>query len=125
MAVIDNGANAVLFISMAGFDVPGSEVRDPQSGFPVIIRKATVVRFDLSIPEGKPPVFKNQTVIANGLGAQANKDAFMIGPTGLALAGDGKTLYVSDAVNNRIIAIEDAPTRTSSAGTGREVSKEG
>ena len=125
MAVIDNGSTASLFVSMAGFDVPGPEVRDPQTGFPVIVRKATVVRFDLSIPEGKPPVFKNQTVIADGLGAQANKDAFMIGPTGLALAPDGKTLYVSDAVNDRIISIDDAPTRTASAGQGREVSKGG
>jgi DNA-binding beta-propeller fold protein YncE len=125
VAVIDNGNAATLFVSMAGFDVPGSEVKDPATGYPVIIRKATVLRLDLSIPAGKPPAFKNQTVIADGLGAQANKDAFMIGPTGLALAQDGKTLYVSDAVNNRVIAIDDAPTRTNSAGEGREITKDG
>jgi hypothetical protein len=125
MAVIDKGTSATLFVSMAGFDVPGPEVRDAASGFPVIIKKATVLRLNLSIPAGKPPVFQSQTVIANGLNSQANKDAFMIGPTGLALGPDGTTLYVSDGVVNRIIAIPDAATRTSSAGEGREVTKGG
>jgi len=123
IASIDNGSTAKLFISMAGFDVPGPEVRDNESGFPVTIKKATVLRVELSIPEGKPPVFKSQTVIADGLNARANKDAFMIGPTGLALSQDGKTLYVSDGVGNRVIAIDNATTRTTSAGEGREVTK--
>jgi hypothetical protein len=125
VAFIDNGTTATLFVSMAGFDVPGPEVRDPATGYPVVIPKATVLRLDLSIPEGKPPIVKDETVIADGLGAQANRDAFMIGPTGLALAQDGKTLYVSDAVNNRVIAIDDALTRNVSTGTGREITKEG
>ncbi len=29
MAVADNGTTATLFVSMAGFDVPGPQVRDP------------------------------------------------------------------------------------------------
>jgi hypothetical protein len=125
MVTIDNGTSATLFVSMAGFDVPGPEVKDESTGFPVTVKKATVLRIELSIPEGKPPVFKSQTVIADGLNARANKDAFLIGPTGLALGQDGATLYVSDGVGNRIIAIADAPTRTASAGEGREVTKEG
>ncbi|MDB5411324.1 MAG: hypothetical protein JWL84_6236, partial [Rhodospirillales bacterium] len=43
---------------------------------------------------------------------------------GLALAKDG-TLYVSDALANRIVAIPDAATRTTSAGTGRTVTEGG
>ncbi len=125
IAAIDNGATATLFVSNAGFDVPGPEVRDPTSGFPVTIKKATVLRIELTIPEGKPPAFKSQTVIADGLNARANKDAFLIGPTGLALGQDGTTLYVSDGVGNRVIAIPDATTRTTSAGTGREITKDG
>jgi DNA-binding beta-propeller fold protein YncE len=125
IASIDNGSTATLFVSMAGFDVPGPEVKDPVSGFPVTVKKATVLRIELSIPEGKPPVFKSQTVIADGLNARANKDAFLIGPTGLALGVDGTTLYVSDGVGNRIIAIPDATTRTTSARTGREITKDG
>ena len=108
---------------MAGFDVPGPEVRNPQSGYSVKIKKATVLRIELDIPEGKPPVIRKQTIIADGLNAQANRDSFMVGPTGLALAPDG-TLYVSDGVGNQIVAIPDAPTRIDSAGTGRVVTKD-
>jgi DNA-binding beta-propeller fold protein YncE len=90
---------------------------------PVIVNKATVLRLDLNIPEGKAPVVKSQTVIAEGLGARADKDSFMVGPTGLALAADGTTLYVSDATHNRVVAIDNAPTRSDSAGTGRVVAE--
>ncbi len=124
MAVLDNGATATLFISMAGFDIPAPDVRDPATGFPVTISKATVLRIGLSIPDGKPPQITNQTVVANGLGARADRDVFLIGPTGLALAPDG-TLYVSDALGNAVVAIANATTRSDSAGTGRVVTKDG
>jgi hypothetical protein len=124
VATIDNGTNATLFVSMAGFDVPGPEVRDPSTGYTVTVKKATVLRIELSIPEGKPPVITSQTVIANGFGQRANKDAFLVGPTGLAL-GPENTLYVSDAVGNQIVAIPNAATRADSAGTGRTVTKDG
>jgi hypothetical protein len=116
MAVIDHGETAQLFISMTGFGVgaPGQPV----------ISKATVVRLDLDMPEGSAPVVRKQTVIADGFGEQADKDVFIVGPTGLQL-GAGGQLYVSDAIGNRIVAIPDAATRTTSAGTGREVTKDG
>jgi hypothetical protein len=124
VAVIDKGSAATLFVSMAGKGVPGPEVRDPATGYPVTLHNATVVRFDLSIPPGKPPVIDHRTVIADGLGQRADRDAFLIGPTGLALAGDG-ALYVSDAMGNRIIAIGNAATRTTSAGQGRTIAQDG
>lgn len=124
MEVIDNGTNALLFVSMSGFDVPGPQVRDPQTGYPVTVRKATVLRIELSIPEGKPPSITSQTVIAHGFGQRADRDVFLIGPTGLTLGKDG-ALYVSDALGNQIVAIDDAATRTTSAGTGRVVSNGG
>jgi hypothetical protein len=124
MAVIDNGATATLFVSMAGFDVPGPQVRDPATGFPVTIAKATVLRIELAIPPGQKPAIRSKTVIADGFGQRADRDVFLIGPTGLALGADG-TLFVSDALANRIVAIADAATRTTSAGTGREVTKDG
>jgi hypothetical protein len=120
MAVRDDGATATLFISMAGFEVPGPDVHDPKTGVPVILNKATVLRLVLSIAPDKPPVITSRTVVANGFGHRADRDVFLIGPTGLALAPEG-TLYVSDAIENRIVAIPDALTRTDSAGTGREV----
>jgi hypothetical protein len=124
MAAIDNGSTASLFVSMSGFDVPGPEVKDPATGYPVTVKKATVLRIDLSIPEGKPPVITGQAVIADGLAQRADKFAFLIGPTGLTLGADG-TLYASDALGNQIIAIFEAATRTTSAGSGRVVSKDG
>ncbi len=124
IAQIDNGTNATLFVSMSGFDVPGPFVRDPVTRYPVTVKKATVLRLALSIPEGKPPMVTSQTVIANGFAQRANLDAFLVGPTGLALGPD-QTLYVSDGVGNQIVAIPDAVTRTNSAGTGRLVTKDG
>lgn len=124
IALIDHGTTATLFVSMAGFDVPGPEIKDPRTGYPVTVQKATVLRLNLSIPPGKPPTIISQTVIADGFGQRADRDAFLIGPTGLALAADG-TLYVSDALGNQIVAIPDAPDRKTSAGRGRTVTKDG
>ena len=116
VAVIDNGSSATLFVSNTGFGVgaPGQDV----------VKQATVLRIGFSIPAGKPPVVTSQTVIASGFGEQADKSVFVIGPTGLALGKNG-VLYVSDALGNRIAAIPDAPTRTDSAGIGRDVTKDG
>jgi hypothetical protein len=124
MAVQDNGSTATIFVSMAGFDVPGPYVRDPQTGYPVTVAKATILRLNLSIPAGGKPVIQSRTVIANGFGQRADKDVFLIGPTGLVLAPNG-TLYASDALGNRVVSIPDALTRTTSAGTGQEISKNG
>ena len=124
MATIDNGTTATLFVSMAGFNVPGPDVRDSETGYPVTVNKAAVLRIELSIPEGKPPSITKETVVASGFGQRADRDAFLIGPTGLALASDG-TLYVSDALGNRIVAIPEATTRATSAGTGRTVTQDG
>jgi hypothetical protein len=123
MAVIDNGATATLFVSMSGFDLPPPSQLDPATGLPVVINKATVLRIKLAIPANGPPKVTSQTVIASGLAQRADKDVFLIGPTGLALIGG--TLYVSDAIENRIVAIPDAPTRGGSAGTGKTVTKDG
>ena len=124
IAQIDNGSNATIFVSMSGFDVPGPRVKAPATGYPVTVKKATVLRLELSIPEGKPPVVTSQTVVASGFSQRANLDAFLVGPTGLALAPD-QTLYVSDGVANQIVAISDAVKRTNSGGTGRLITKDG
>jgi hypothetical protein len=124
IASIDHGDSAMLFISMAGFDLQGPDVRDPASGYPVTVKKATVLRLELSVPQGKPPVLVSQTVIANGFSQRADRDNFMFGPTGLALGPDN-TLYVTDGMDNQITAIADATTRTDSAGTGRLVTEGG
>jgi hypothetical protein len=124
MAVVDRGSSATLFISMAGFDLPGPTVIDPATHFPVIIRKSTVLRLELTIPDGKPPVLTSQTVVGSGFAARADRDNFLLGPTGEALSPDG-TLYVTDGLDNVITAIPNALTRTDSAGTGRIVTQGG
>jgi hypothetical protein len=124
MGVIDNGATATLFISMAGFGLPSPDVIDKATGFPVIVHKATVLRLNLQIPDGKPPVLVDQTVIGDGFSARADRDNFLLGPTGLALGPD-QTLYVTDGLDNVITAIPNAVTRTDSAGTGKVVTKDG
>ena len=124
IASVDRGNSATLFISMAGFDLPGPDLRDPQTGYPVVIRKATVLRLEISVPADKPPVLLSQTVVAAGFSQRADLDNFMFGPTGLALGADG-TLYVTDGLDNQITAIPDALTRTDSAGTGRLVTENG
>lgn len=115
MAVIDNGGTASLFVSNIGpgIGAPGQPVQ----------HQASVLRLNLAIAPGQPPAVTSQTIIASGLPAQSDAGVFLIGPTGLALAPDG-TLYVSDAIGNRIIAIADAATRTDSAGQGREITKD-
>lgn len=117
MAVIDHGTTATLFVSNTGFDVGPPEDQSP------VVRKATVLRIELSIADGKPPAVTRQTVIASGFGEQADKDVFIIGPTGLVLGNNG-VLYVSDALDNRIAAIPDAATRSDSAGVGHDVTKD-
>jgi len=124
MAVIDKGDSAVLFISMAGFGVQGPDVIDPATHYPVTVHQATVLRLELTIPEGKPPVLQSQTVVGDGFSQRADRDNFLFGPTGLVLSPDD-TLYVTDGLDNEITAIEHASTRTDSAGKGRSVTKEG
>jgi hypothetical protein len=124
MAVVDNGSSATLFISMAGFEIPGPDVLDPATHYPVIVRKATVLRLELSVPDGKPPVLLSQTVVGDGFAQRADRDNFVFGPTGLALDKDN-TLYVTDGLDNVITAIPDAIGRTASTGTGRVVTQDG
>ncbi|PCE21808.1 hypothetical protein BWP39_19240 [Paraburkholderia acidicola] len=119
MAVVDNGTSATLFVSNAGFGVGGA------TGNPPVFKQATVLRLDLDIPQGKPPVVKKETVVGSGFGAQADKGVFLVGPTGLALSADQKLLYVSDAIGNRVNEIDDPMTRDTSAGVGRQLTADG
>ena len=124
MATIDNGTDATLFISMAGFGLKGPEVRDSATKKSLVLHGAKVVRFHLSIPAGKPPEITDQTVIADQLEQQADLDNFLFGPTGVALGPDNM-LYVSDGIGNRIVKIPDATTRTTSAGSGETLTSAG
>nr|WP_294914177.1 hypothetical protein [uncultured Neokomagataea sp.] len=129
IAALDRGDSATLFISMSGYDLPGPYYKDPVTHYPPIIHKATVLRLDLKIPQGQPPILDKQTVVASGFSARADRDNFLFGPTGLALDTDG-TLYVTDGYDEEVTAIDNALTRTdavtrSGDAVGRIISRGG
>jgi hypothetical protein len=113
-ALVDHGKKATLFISQIG---AGKVPSATQAG-----KLASVLRIDLSVGKDGPAITK-ETVIGNGYDERADKDVFVIGPTGLALKNG--TLYVSDAIANSVDAIPQALTRKDSAGTGTPITKDG
>jgi sugar lactone lactonase YvrE len=70
------------------------------------------------------PSMTSERVIARGFGEHSDPAALVVGPTGLALGRSG-TLYVADAVGNRIAAVPDALTRDHAAWMGRTVTMDG
>jgi hypothetical protein len=71
---------------------------------PATVDEGTVVRLDVRLNEGNPPLLVGSTVIANGFAERTDPDALVVGPTGLAL-GDQGQLYVADTVNSRIAVV--------------------
>ncbi len=65
------------------------------------------------------------TVVGSGFSERTDPAALVIGPTGLALGKNNKTLYVADSLNNRIVAISDPLFRSSSDNTGTTLSSGG
>ena len=91
-----------------------------------VIDEGTVVRIGVTTPQqadGVPQVTSEQ-VVGSGFAEETNKAALVIGPTGLGLGADG-TLYVADTLDNRVTAISDALGRTTTAGTGVTLSRNG
>ena len=107
MTVLDMGYAADLFVT----NVLNGTVAANGS----VVYGGTVVRIDLAL-SGTPTVTTTKT-IGSGFAERTDPAALVIGPTGVGLNAEG-TLYVADTLNNRIVSISDAPTRTTSAGTG-------
>jgi len=82
-----------------------------------VVDEGTVLRLLVRTYWNSPPKLLGVTTIGSGFSEQTNASAFIIGPTGVGLDGNG-TLYVADTGENRITGIPYAATRTSSAGTG-------
>ncbi len=117
MTTDDLGNQAVLFVTNV---LNGTVAGNGKNVF-----RGTVLRLVISDPvlTGCPYIwFANQ--IGSGLPERLNSSALVLGPTGLGLGADG-TLYVADTLDNRITAIPHALTRSSSAGRGLTVSKDG
>jgi hypothetical protein len=91
-----------------------------------VVHTATVIRIELSVPNqgNGVPSRQSTTIIGSGFPARTDPAALVIGPTGLGLAKNG-TLSVADSLNNRIAAIPNALTRTSTDQTGTTVTTNG
>ena len=91
-----------------------------------VTNEGTVIRIVLDVsPSGAAPVVESLTVIGSGFSERTDPAALVIGPTGLALAKNNRTLYVADSLNNRIAAISDPLLRSTSDNTGATLSSGG
>ncbi len=89
-----------------------------------VVNQGTVLRVDLKL-SGKMPAVDSITVVGSGFSERTDPAALVIGPTGVALSKNDKTLYVADSLNNRIAAISDPLTRASSDNTGKTIAMGG
>jgi hypothetical protein len=103
MTAVTNGSQTTLFVANA---LNGGAARGVHT-----IANSTVVRIRLLSGPGQPPRVLDQHVIATKIPWRNDKNALVIGPTGVAVAANG-TLYVADTLLNQIIAVPDAMTRT-------------
>jgi hypothetical protein len=109
MAVLRKGLDADLFVT--------NVLNGTVAAKGAVVHKGTVLRLLVRTYWNSPPKLIATTTIGSGFSEQTNAAAFVIGPTGVGLDGNG-TLYVADTGENRITGIPWAATRTSSAGTG-------
>ena len=91
-----------------------------------VVNEGTILRIVLDVPpSGAAPSMESLTVVGSGFSERTDPAALVIGPTGLALGKNNKTLYVADSLNNRIVAISDPLFRSSSDNTGTTLSSGG
>jgi hypothetical protein len=86
------------------------------NGSPSATAMGNVVRLTLTFAGGTPHVVAS-TVIGNGIAVKTDKNALIIGPTGVALGRRG-TLFVADTVNSRIAKIPNAVFRSTPFNAG-------
>jgi hypothetical protein len=120
MTALDEDSRAWLFVTnvLNGDPATGKKVA---TDTPPAIDFGTVLRIPLLVPnqgEGMPTAGP-MTVIGSGFPETADPGALVIGPTGVGLGKDG-TLYVAvtNATDNKIVAIPNALTRQTTAFTG-------
>ena len=112
-----NGKTASLFVT--------NVLNGTVAGGGQIVSEGTVLRIVLDVASGSPPSMKSLAVIGSGFPERTDPAALVIGPTGVALSKNNKTLYVADSLNNRIAAIEDPLNRQTSDNTGSTLSSGG
>jgi hypothetical protein len=89
-----------------------------------VVHRGTVLRLGLGFRPGKLPSLLRVTKVGSGFSERTDPSAFVVAPTGLGIGHNGD-LFVADTGRNRITVIENAITRTNSAGTGRVITSGG
>ena len=82
------------------------------------VLSGTVSRLELFAPFGGKATVLDDDVIASGYVHRTDPNAFVIGPTGVALSLSTDTLYVASTGDNAIYSIHNALFRQMSGGTG-------
>jgi hypothetical protein len=113
----DLPARAVLFVT--------NVLNGTVAGGGSVVNMGTVLRIVLDVGPSTPPSVDSLTVIGSGFAERTDPAALVIGPTGVAFNPFRNTLYVADSLNNRIAAISNPLSRTTSANTGSTVSSGG
>ena len=88
------------------------------------VHRGTVLRLIVRFHRGRAPRVLGIARIGSGFAQRTDPAALVVGPTGVGLGHNG-TLYVADSVTNRIAAIPRAAVRSTSAGTGITVTRNG
>jgi hypothetical protein len=97
MTVIDEGSQAIAFVSM--------------------VLSGNVVRLNLDVSTSGVTV-TSTTVIASGYPHRGDPAAFEVGPTGLVYDPITDLLYVASTVDNAVFSVQNPRTRSSSGGKG-------
>jgi hypothetical protein len=117
LTAVNQGNVSTLFVSnvLNGTVAKGETVTD----------EGTVVRLRVRIsPTKGPVVIAAPHVIAEGFPERIDKEALVIGPTGLALGANG-TLFVANTLDNRIAAVPGAFLRIHALTGGAQTLTEG
>jgi DNA-binding beta-propeller fold protein YncE len=88
-----------------------------------VVEEGTLLRISLQIAAATAPKVTSETVVASGLPERASSSAFVLGPTGVAVIGSAA--YVAEPLENAIVKISNALTRTTSAGGGVRIASGG
>jgi len=107
MTAVDQGTMATLFVTNV---LNGTVAASPNT-----VDGGTVVRIGLSTAGAGSPTVTSETVVGNGFPERTDPASLVVGPTGVGLGSDG-TLYVADSIDNSIVSIPDALTRSGPTG---------
>ena len=116
MTALDMGSHAALFVTNV---LNGTVAANGK-----VVNKGTVIRINVAVSTSSMPAVQSITTVGSGFSERTDPAALVIGPTGVRLNSAGM-LYVADSLNNRIVGIPNAATRSTSAGVGVTVASGG